>query len=390
MAPSVMLKYFSEAEVGSLQSMYSSGEVESTILQVKEKAKYLPSVPIHIALLGDAGSGKSTFINAMRGLHSDDPRAAPTGNDEASMVPTRYSYQSLPNVLLWDLPGANLAGFEMNLYLKEVRFERYDFYIIVSQSRFRECDGVFSKKIQEQEKGFYYIRSKIDNDAFSMQMQGIEFSEGERQIRKDILNNFQSVGVVPSAIFLISSLEVNKYDFPKLKSALATDLQSIKLNAFSLAVPNMVREIQEPKRRRLMWGVWLLSFLSALLGAARVPSFPLLTVIGCTLTGLIYLWRQVRFSDRERHSWQHHSPLKWLRVLPKALLGVLTLGCTVASFTHSITPVALSVCGAVTSFMFTFLVLKDELDAQLRSVQNRAGSALPPAWGTILSPYLSQ
>ncbi|XP_069752314.1 interferon-inducible GTPase 5-like [Narcine bancroftii] len=264
------------------------------------------------------------------------------------------------------------------------------------QSRFRECDGVFSKKIQEQKKGFYYIRSKIDNDTYSMQMQGIEFSEGERQIHQDSYNNFQSLGVKPSAIFLISSLEVDKYDFPKLKSALATDLQSIKLNAFSLRVPNMFREIQEPKRRKLMKRLSLLTFLSALLGAVRVSGFSLLTVIGCTVTGWIYLRRQVCVSDRELHrlsnrvgksflfledAMRHRSSLKFVSLVPKAFLGSLIMSCTVDGFTRSLPPVAFSVCGSVTSFVFTFLLLKDSLNGRLQSEQNLAKRAIQPDWG---------
>ncbi|XP_051878021.1 T-cell-specific guanine nucleotide triphosphate-binding protein 2-like [Pristis pectinata] len=399
MAPSVLSKYFSHEEAKRLKFMYCRGEVVAVILHMKQKADDLPGMNINIAVLGDVSSGKSTFINAMRGLRSDDPGAAPTGTDELSTVPTKYRYPSLPNVHLWDLPGTNSFGFEMNSYLKQVQFESYDFYIIVSQSRFRECDGELSKKIQEQQKEFYYIRSKIDNDTYSMQMQGIDFSEGQRKIHEDSIDNFRSLSVKPPPIFLISSLEVKEYDFPKLKSTLANDIQSIRLNIFSVMVEKMIMEIQGPKYKLLIWCILLLALLSAALGSVRAPGLPFATVIGCTSAGWIFLWIQEGVSDQVLRSLSsrlakpvsflktemaHQSPRRWPSVLVKTLLGTLVVGCTIAGFTGSFHPLARSVCGAVFSFPFTYLVLKDSLDDRLRTVQNLAKTVLRPNCSSCL------
>ncbi|XP_051878389.1 T-cell-specific guanine nucleotide triphosphate-binding protein 2-like isoform X2 [Pristis pectinata] len=396
MAPSVLSNYFSNGKVGSLQSMHNKGDVVSVILDIKQRAEDLADVQVNIAVLGDVGSGKSTFINAMRGLRSDDPGAAPSGNDEPSTVPTKYRYPSLPNVHLWDLPGLNSFGFELNRYLKQVQFESYDFYIIVSQSRFRESDGELSKKIQEQQKGFYYIRSKIDNDAYSMQMQGIGFNEGQMQIHRDCVKNFRSVGVKPPAIFLISGLDVEEYDLPKLKSTLASDLQSIKSNVFSVRVKKMMREIQVTSgyMRMLMLKVWLWSLISGALGALREPGLPLLTVIGCTVAGWIHVRRQVSISDQElrRLSNRVGRPLRLLQnamqhrssAIVKTLLGAFVVGCTIAGFTDRFSPVLLSGCGLMSSSVFTFRVLKGLVDYRLQSEQNLASSTVQRDSGDLL------
>ncbi|XP_059833368.1 interferon-gamma-inducible GTPase 10-like isoform X1 [Hypanus sabinus] len=391
MNSSVLYKFFGAEEVRSLQSMYSKGDVVTVILELKRKAEDLTGVKIKIAVLGDVGSGKSTFINAMRDVRSDDPGAAPTGNDEASTVPTRYRYPSLPDVQLWDLPGLNSFGFELNRYLKQVDFVSYDFYIIVSQARFRECDGELSKRIQEQQKEFYYIRSKIDNDAFSMQMQGVDFSQGQMQIIQDCVKNFQNVGVKPPAIFLISSFDVKEYDFPKLKSTLATDLESIRSNTFSRAIPEMMLGIQQSKYRPIMWVIVLLAFLSGALGIIQAPAMPFLTAIACTAAGWMYLRWQLDVSDRVlwnlsgrvnkpasllKAEMERRPPFLLLRFAPKVLSLILIVVCMIAIFTDGHHSVTVSVFGAMSSSVFTFLVLKDSLDDRLLSQQTLAKTAL--------------
>lgn len=398
MAQSMLPKYFSDTEIRSLQTGYSNGDVASVIQRIKRVVDS-GNVPINIAVLGDGGAGKSTFINTMRGVRSGDQGAAPVGGYEASVNPVGYPYPSLPNVQLWDLPGSNSLGFEMSRYLKQVQFESYDFYIIVSQSRFRESDGELSKKIQQQGKGFYYIRSKIDNDAYSMQMQGTDFGEGQRQIRQDCLNNFHRVSVDPPAIFLISGLEVTGYDFPKLQNALASDLPKIKSTAIRLAIPRMMQEIQRPRRQILMWGIRIWALLTGPLGVLLAPRFPIFSAALFMVSGWIYLRRQLCISERElgilsgavakpvsllKADMDRPSPPKWQVLVPKLLLGAVTLGCTVVGCTGrdslfrwpNDSPVPLWLCGAGSSMALTFLFLKDYLDSRLRSVEHLANSAL--------------
>ncbi|XP_078067338.1 T-cell-specific guanine nucleotide triphosphate-binding protein 2-like [Mustelus asterias] len=401
MAQSTLSKFFTAQERTKLQYTCKTDQLETVILQMKNKSNHLDNVQLNIAVMGDAGSGKSTFINAIRDLWSDDQGAAPTGNEETCLEPTRYPYRDLPNVQLWDLPGTNSFGFELNNYLKEVKFESFDFFIIVSQSRFRENDAEIAKKIQEQGKELYYIRSKIDNDAHSLKKQGVDLAGGWSTIRRDCISNFQSVGVTPPAIFLISSFEREEYDFPKLKTTLARDLPSIKSNVFSLSIPKMVREITEAKRSSLVKRVWFLAILSGAVGAAPVlvpsskpmsmPVWSLFTTIGFTVTGWIYLRKQLGLSDTFLQSLankitkpssilkaesNHRLPKKIPPTVTNVLLGITMVTCMITGIKYSFRPVTLSVFGAVSSFAFTYKLLKDSLNDCLETVQRLVQSAL--------------
>jgi len=95
---------------------------------------------------GESGSGKSTFVNAFRGLGDEDEGSAETG----------------PNVKVWDLPGIGTPNFKADEYLELVQFERYDFFIIIASDRFRECHTQLAKEIMRMGKTFYFVCSKID------------------------------------------------------------------------------------------------------------------------------------------------------------------------------------------------------------------------------------
>ncbi|XP_060688138.1 interferon-inducible GTPase 5-like [Hemiscyllium ocellatum] len=407
MAQSTLSKFFTPQESRNLQCLDNMGDLETVILQMKNKSHNLTNMQLNIAVMGDVGSGKSTFINAMRGLRSDDQGAAPTGNEETRIEPTGYPYQDLPNVQLWDLPGTNSFGFELNRYLKKVNFESYDFFIIISQARFRENDADLAKKIQEQGKEFYYVRAKIDNDARSLGRQGADLNEGWVRIRKDCISNFQSVGVTPPAIFLISSFDREEYDLPKLKNTLAKDLPSIKSNIFTLSIPKIVMEIAEPKTKMLEKRVRMFGILAGAVGALQlllrvqmpgslqvripVPVLSFMTTTGLTLVGWIYLQKQLRIrykllqslsskiskpSSILKDEMNRQLSSKILPAVTNTFLGISLIACMITGIRRNFSPMTQSIFGAVSSFAFTYTLLKNSQRQLLETKQQLVKSAL--------------
>lgn len=115
-------------------------------------------------MTGESGSGKSTFVNAFRGLRDEDEGSAETGPVETTMEPKVYLHPKYKNVKVWDLPGIGTPNFKADEYLKLVQFERYDFFIIIASDRFRECHTQLAKEIMRMGKKFYFVRSKIDSN----------------------------------------------------------------------------------------------------------------------------------------------------------------------------------------------------------------------------------
>ncbi|XP_072450964.1 interferon-gamma-inducible GTPase 10-like [Chiloscyllium punctatum] len=411
MAQSTLSKFFTPQESRNLQRLYNTGDLETVILQMKSKSDNLTNMQLNVAVMGDVRSGKSTFINAMRGLRSDDQGAAPTGNEETRIGPTGYPYQDLPNVQLWDLPGTNSFGFELNHYLKKVNFKSYDFFIIISQARFRENDAKLAKKIREQGKEFYYVRAKIDNDARSLGRQGADLNEGWVRIRRDCISNFQSVGVTPPAIFLISSFDQEEYELPELKNTLARDLCSIKSNIFMLSIPKIMTEIAESKTKMLEKRVWMFGILAGAVGALSLPlrvpvsvqmpgSLPVripvpvlsfMTTTGWTVVGWIYLRKQLGICDKllqslaskifkpssiQKAEMNCQLSSKILPAVTNTISGIGLIACMITGTRRSFSPMTQTIFGAVSSFVFTYTLLKNSQRQRLETIQQLVKSAL--------------
>lgn len=238
--------------------------------RMKEQLKHLDNVTLHIAVTGSTGAGKSSFINAIRGLQPDDVSAAPTGAIETTMKPTLYTHPTMPNVKLWDLPGTGSHKFKAKKYLKEVKLETFDFFIIISSERFKENDIMLAEAIKESKKLFYFLRSKIDNDIQAeSQRKGFDEQKVLSQIREDCHRNLKDMG--NPNVFLISSFELHKYDFQTLIDRLEKQLPDHKRDALVLSLPIYSSKILEKKIETFMKQTWSVAAASGCIAVAPVP-----------------------------------------------------------------------------------------------------------------------
>lgn len=234
----------------------------------KEQLNSLDSVTLNIAVTGETGAGKSAFINAFRGLGDDDDCSAPTGITETTKQMTMYTHPTKPNVRLWDLPGTGVPNFKANKFLKEVKFEAYDLFIIISSERFKENDVFLAKEIQKKKKNFYFVRTKIDNDIRSL-AQKRNFNEQQVlcAIREDCIKNLGEVG--NPKVFLISSYDLGKYDFQDLIDTL--DLSEHKRFALLQSLPVCSLAMLEKKKKAMEKFIWLAALASGFGAFVPVP-----------------------------------------------------------------------------------------------------------------------
>uniref|UniRef100_A0A3P9C5V8 Immunity related GTPase cinema n=1 Tax=Maylandia zebra TaxID=106582 RepID=A0A3P9C5V8_9CICH len=239
------------------------------ITKIKELLDKERNTPLNIAITGESGSGKSTFVNAFRGMDNREEGAALTGVVETTSEVTPYPHPNYPKVTLWDLPGIGTTKFPADKYLELVGFEKFDFFIIVSADRFRENDVKLAQEIQRMEKKFYFVRSKIDND-LRAERRKRNFSE-EETLRKMRENCIQDLGVESPQVFLVSSFELHLYDFSLLHETLDRDLPEHKRHALLRAMPNISLEIIDKKKKTFKRRLYWLSTLSAAVAAVPVP-----------------------------------------------------------------------------------------------------------------------
>jgi len=175
---------------------------------------------IHIGIVGSSGTGKSTFINTIRGLSKRDEGAAAVSHGrECTESESPYEFITGNNlrVVFWDLPGGGTEKNPWKTYLCKFGLRYFNFVIQMNVTRFTEGDAMLLQEMREHKIPNALIRNKIDAAVQSAEWEGDDVPTVLQEIR----NDFVSRGV--ENVFLISShlRMLYKYDMPKLKEHMA-------------------------------------------------------------------------------------------------------------------------------------------------------------------------
>ncbi|XP_071327182.1 interferon-gamma-inducible GTPase 10-like [Trachinotus anak] len=261
-----------EAFLKEIREDLRNNGAASAATKIQEYLDQQNNIPLNIGITGESGSGKSTFVNAFRVIDNRDERAAPTGCVETTSQFSPYTHPKYPNVTLWDLPGVGTTKFPADKYMKHVGFEKFDFFIIISETLFKENDVKLAQEIQRMGKKFYFVRSKIDQDSHNAERSQREFNAESTlaRIRENCIQGLQKQGIESPQVFLVSSFKLHHYDFHQLQEILERELPAQKRNALQPALPNINRGIIEKKKEVLKTTIMCQASISALIAAAPV------------------------------------------------------------------------------------------------------------------------
>ncbi|XP_063168078.1 interferon-inducible GTPase 5-like [Candoia aspera] len=264
-----------EADLREMASVIQSQVVLEVSSRVQSLLASLETTTLDIAVTGEAGAGKSTFINAMLGISDEDFRAAQTGVVETTTLPTSYHHPHLPNVRLWDLPGIGTSYFQGKKYLQLVGFEKYDFFIIVASERFRENHAELARAVGAMGKHFYFVRSKIDQDLQASQQRRPKFFQEVhvlQEIEMDCIRQLKNEGLENPKVFLISSFELHRFDFYHLQDTLVEELEGHKKHTLLLSFPSVTAAAVQKKKSSLHQHIWKKALLACI--APALPGQP--------------------------------------------------------------------------------------------------------------------
>ncbi|XP_030399384.1 interferon-inducible GTPase 5-like isoform X2 [Gopherus evgoodei] len=288
----------------ALKAAVWKGNLTEAAAKAKEALVRADKIPLNIAVTGVAGSGKSSFVNAIRGLGDTDYSSAAIGITETTMESTAYPHPRYPDVIFCDLPGIGTPAFKSDTYLEQVTFSHYDFFIIISSPRLTCHDISLAQEIQRLGKKFYFVHSKVDLDLTNEKQNGDKegtlkwrnapanrphhYSESAilKAIREKCIKDLKEAGVASTQVFLISKWDLGKYDFPKLQKVLVDELPSHKRHACLQSLSNIVKETLKKKKEQLQTQIWLKSLASCGVAAIPIPGLSIVCDVAMLMTSL--------------------------------------------------------------------------------------------------------
>ncbi|XP_040276234.1 interferon-inducible GTPase 5-like isoform X1 [Bufo bufo] len=279
-----------EEEVQEINSALEDGDLCKATEKLSESLKEIENAPLNIAITGESGTGKSTFVNAIRGMDDEEEGSARTGVVETTNEPMPYPHLQYPNVTVWDLPGIGTPNFEAENYLQSVEFSRYDFFIIMSSERFKQNDILLAKAIQAMDKKFYFVRSKVDSDLLASQKRRKKTYNEQNilnEIRDYCIQSLKEGGIIEPQVFLLSCLDLDKYDFLEMQDTLEKELPKHKRHVFLISLPTISLPILQKKREALRKDIWKLATLSGAVAAVPIPGLSVACDIGILVKAMI-------------------------------------------------------------------------------------------------------
>lgn len=95
---------------------------------------------VHIAIAGYSGTGKSSLVNAFRGLKDSHKGAAATGHNETTRSITRYPNPNYPVLVWFDVPGGGTLSMPDWQYFNTQGLYIFDAIIVLFSIRFTAID----------------------------------------------------------------------------------------------------------------------------------------------------------------------------------------------------------------------------------------------------------
>ncbi|XP_031417340.1 interferon-inducible GTPase 5-like [Clupea harengus] len=282
---------------------------ERAVAKAREEVDRLDHVTLNIAVTGVTGAGKSSFVNAIRGLQEPEEGSAPTGVKVTTKKLEEYPHPTMPNVKIWDLPGVGGEQFKAKTYMKDVKFQTYDFFIIVSASRFTENDIMLANEIKKTEKNFYFVRSKTDNDVANEGRKRVSEEATLENIRNSCEDNLSTFGSPP--VFLITSHNLERFDFQELVNTLEGDLPDHKRDALVMSLPVYSKECLDKKYSEFKKAAWAVAITSGGIAAVPVPGLSLACDVAMVVSFLTRCYFSFGLNDKslEKMSERVNKPI---------------------------------------------------------------------------------
>ena len=263
-------KFLSQLE--ELKKAYESGGKEECRKILERNHEAWRSISLDVAVIGNSGVGKSSFINAIRGLTEDDDKPAPVGDKKSEDDIPRHSHPRNPLLKFWDLPGIGTDLFPRETYLSNINVDRFDFFLLITAGRFTENDTWLGKELHKRNKKYFFVRTKVGLDISDSKKTQDEDAV-VRDIRDDTKEELTANGCPDAPVFLVDSYKVNKFDFDQLEQSFTAAVPYEKRSALVMSLNATGKKMIKRKAEELRSRITKVAGVSAAVALIPVPIF---------------------------------------------------------------------------------------------------------------------
>ena len=258
------------------------------------------NLTINMGVTGQSGVGKSSFINAIRGLRSRDQGGAPVGVNETTTVAESYPHPDNEKLLLWDLPGVGTQTILKDTYLNMIEVDKFDSFLILTTTRFYENDAWLGTELAKRKKAFYFVRTKIQNDVRVEKEEPEEdFSEEMvvEKIRRALYEQLKSSGL-SCKLFLIDNHKKSKFDFEALMTAIIRDFSLQQREAAILTLASTSQSVIKEKADQLRKRAWRAAIASACIADFPFPGLSVAFDVGIIIEEGNFYYKQLGLDEK--------------------------------------------------------------------------------------------
>lgn len=134
------------------------------IRRAREKYGIDATGKYNFAIAGASGTGKSTFINLLRGLRPEDPGWAEVGERECTSEIKAYPVPGYEHVVLWDIPGGDTDTRPAPTYFRDHSLYAFDAILVFYHNRvYASCTNI-AQGCQDWRTQMAFVRNKADAD----------------------------------------------------------------------------------------------------------------------------------------------------------------------------------------------------------------------------------
>ncbi|RAK98866.1 P-loop containing nucleoside triphosphate hydrolase protein [Aspergillus ibericus CBS 121593] len=147
----------------------------------------------HIAVVGATGAGKSSFVNALRGIRNGHPGAAPVGTSGTTREVHRYLGYNSDDFWIHDVHGVGTESVEAAGYFSAYNLRLYDCVLVVYSDQRRAVDLRILEACDYRHVPVCLVRTQSDQSIRNIVYNyGMALADAMEILIEDILGDINS------------------------------------------------------------------------------------------------------------------------------------------------------------------------------------------------------